>query len=169
MLRRKSEFRPEPLKRRVLRPTLAEWMMRESADPQPYIWLRTEQHLRRALALAPGHPEAAVRLGRILLHQAIYCLHELPTGLLCDADEISAAIAEARGLFKFLPPEHVREETWHKLVLCEQLLAAYLAYRAYRSPPQWRGKVDFEAWATARGLPTSLWSFEGREVRWWSD
>jgi len=86
---------PHPLRRRVIEPTLAEWLQVEPASSEPHRWLGGYEHLKRAIELDPSDEIARRRFIGGILGQVNYSTHELPSGYLGEPNGDLAALAEA--------------------------------------------------------------------------
>jgi hypothetical protein len=88
---------PQPLLKRVIEPTLAEWLQVEPASSEPHLWLGGYEHLKRAIELDPTDEIARRNFIGCILGHVDYSTHELPSCYLGDpnADEADLNEAEA--------------------------------------------------------------------------
>lgn len=141
-------LRPKPLDRKIVGPTLHEWIESAPDDPQPLVWLGDERSLRRALALSPFQPEASLRLAETLLVHACYAQHELPWGLLGDVQEVKSWIAESGSLLENAAGHPKAAELTAIQADCAQLIQSYADYLE-SGEKETRG--TFRDWAEGNG------------------
>jgi len=96
---------PYPLSQNLLEPTLAEWAEAEPEEAEPYRWLGTYEHLKRALELDPNDEIAIYRFAMKILNGVSYSTHELPYGYLGNPQEDLSALAEAEEHIKRISDE----------------------------------------------------------------
>jgi hypothetical protein len=73
---------PQPLKIRVVEPTLAEWTIVEPTCAEPHRWIGGYEHLQLAIELDPADQIALRAFVIFILRQVDYATHELPSGYL---------------------------------------------------------------------------------------
>lgn len=100
---------PEPLVRRLVRPTLQEWAAAEATDPRP-LYLAglfhdgsleapsADGNFRAALAVNPRFEPALLALADLLVADVHFSQHHLPDGYIGDPTEDLAKLDEAESL-----------------------------------------------------------------------
>ncbi|MFT4074334.1 MAG: hypothetical protein QM647_02300 [Asticcacaulis sp.] len=93
----------QPLKERLVIPTLREWKDREPLQAEPYLWLGLlgiDQmfHIRRALELDPKCQRARAKLCEWVTGHISYNQHELPSFYIHDPRVDLLDLAEAEAL-----------------------------------------------------------------------
>jgi hypothetical protein len=86
---------PYPLRKRLIDPTLAEWLEVEPLSSEPHRWLGGYDHLGRALVLDPTDEIARVRFVSCVVSDVDYAAHELPQGYLGDLHKDLTFLMEA--------------------------------------------------------------------------
>jgi hypothetical protein len=86
---------PYPLRRRVIEPTLNEWLSVEPACAEPHRWLGGCDHLKQALQLNPSDPVTRTRYVKLITKELTYAAHELPAAYLGNAADDLGRLREA--------------------------------------------------------------------------
>jgi hypothetical protein len=120
---------PHPLQLRVVEPTLLEWTLVEPECYEPHLWLGGNEHLRRAIELAPDNELAAKKLIVLVLSGVGHSTHELPNGYLGTPEEDLAALGEAKHLVQKLSNDDERARLAADIAEERKLIQEYLRNR----------------------------------------
>lgn len=120
---------PHPLCKRVIEPTLAEWLQVEPASSEPHRWLGGYQHLKRAVELDPTDEIAGRRFIGCILGHVDYSTHELPDGYLGEPSADLAALAEAEAALRGLSHDDDRRRAAAEIAEQRRLIEDYLHRR----------------------------------------
>ena len=89
---------PQPLRIRIVEPTLLEWTVVDPLCYEPHLWLGGHDHLKTALRLAPDNELVRKKLIIAILSKVRFATHELPRGYLGTPDHDLATLDEAESL-----------------------------------------------------------------------
>jgi hypothetical protein len=117
---------PHPLRKRIIEPTLDEWLRVEPASSEPHRWLGGYEHLKHAIELDPSDEIARRRFISSILGSVDYATHELPHGYLGHATEDLAVLAEAEAALSGLPSEDDRQRAAAEIAEQRRLIEDYL-------------------------------------------
>lgn len=112
-------FLPHQLSKRLLEPTLKEWVDAEPACSEPHRWLGGYEHLKQALQLDPSDQIARCKFIDFILGHVAYSTHELPWGYLGIPWEDLQALNEVETELPKLIDTKFRTST--AAILAEQL------------------------------------------------
>lgn len=116
---------PHPLNKRVIEPTLAEWLQVEPASSEPHRWLGGYDHLKRAVELDPTDEIAHRRFISWILGHVDYSTHELPFGYLGEPSADLTALAEAEAVLSGLSSENDRRRVAAEIAEQRRLIEDY--------------------------------------------
>lgn len=120
---------PHPLRKRVIEPTLDEWLQVEPTSSEPHRWLGGYEHLKRAIELDPADDIARRRFIRCILGSVDYATHELPHGYLGEPVADLAVLAEAEAALPGLSSDDDRSRAAAEIVEQRRLIEVYLHRR----------------------------------------
>jgi hypothetical protein len=86
---------PHPLRKRVIEPTLAEWLKLEPSSSEPHRWLGGYEHLKQALLLDASDEIARRRFVACILSRVDDSAHDLPNAYLGKPRDDLTLLAEA--------------------------------------------------------------------------
>ena len=89
-----SHLNPQPLRTRLVTPTLNDWQKEAPHDPMPWRLKGDFQSLKQAVTLAPNDLESLARLAALLLTDLRAAFHELPCGIVGSASKLLAETEE---------------------------------------------------------------------------
>ncbi|MDC7676775.1 hypothetical protein [Asticcacaulis machinosus] len=122
----------QPLKLRLVIPTIREWESLNPLSPEPPLWLgllhcdKPENHIRRALELDPKCEKAREILCQWIIADISYNQHELPAFYIHDPRVDLADLAEAEALCLSYEHkawvEHMLSEIMQQRALAEEWL-----------------------------------------------
>ncbi len=99
---------PRRLRKRIIEPTLAEWIQVEPNSSEPHRWLGGYEHLKQAIELDPSDQLARRKFIACILGNVRYFMHEGPQLYLGNPVSDLAALAEAEAAAAGLPNEDDR-------------------------------------------------------------
>lgn len=139
---------PQPLSECLVKPTLLAWCARGPQDARPYRWYgsyyRDRDYLLRALELDPADDTARETLLGWWLYSTYYAVHELPTGLLGNSDDVLALGDLVREHIGRLTSPEKRAYWTAELEADLELVHNYAAWRA-------SGHSDLVQWGSEQG------------------
>lgn len=86
---------PQPVWKRLIEPTLKEWIESSPEDPEPLRWTGEFEDLKKSLRLDPNCDQTRYRLVHHILRGIQYDTHELPYGFLGVVEEDLKLLDEA--------------------------------------------------------------------------
>lgn len=86
---------PQPIWKRLIEPTIKEWIKSHPEDPEPLRWTGEIEDLRASLKLDPTCDETRYRLVHQILRGIQFDTHELPYGFLGIVEEDLKLLEEA--------------------------------------------------------------------------
>jgi len=86
---------PQPVWKRLIEPTLKEWIESSPEDPEPLRWTSSLDDLKKSLRLDPSCDQTRYRLVHQILRGIQYDTHELPHGFLGVVEEDLRLLDEA--------------------------------------------------------------------------
>jgi hypothetical protein len=126
---------PHPLSRRIIQPTLCEWIVAEPECAEPHLWLGDYDNLKHALALKPDDDVIRRKLAACILSRIDWATHELPSGYIGEPSEDLTALDEAERLIEKLTSEQERADFDASLHEQRGMILSYLNSRIDRLPP----------------------------------
>jgi hypothetical protein len=120
---------PHPLHKRVIEPTLEEWLLVEPASSEPHRWLGGYEHLKRAIELDPADEIARRRFVGCILGRIDYSTHELPHCYLGEPSADLAALAEAEAALPRSSRDYDRAGIAAEIAEQRRLIEGYLHSR----------------------------------------
>jgi hypothetical protein len=120
---------PQRLQKRIIEPTLAEWLKVEPTCAEPHRWLGGYGHLKRAIELDPADDIARRRFISCILASVDYATHELPHGYIGDPGADLAVLLEAEAALPGLSSEDERRHSAAEIAEQRRLIEDYLHKR----------------------------------------
>ena len=117
---------PHPLYKRIVEPTLTEWIAVEPACSEPHRWFGGYEHLRRAIELEPGDEVARRKFIACILGGVGYSTHELPSGYLGVPQEDLVALDLATAVLSRLPSDEIHSRLAARIAEERRLIDDYL-------------------------------------------
>ncbi len=117
---------PHPLRKRVIDPTLADWLKTEPTSSEPHRWLGGYEHLKRAIELDSSDEIARRKFISCILSSVDYATHSLPYGYNGEPSEDLSALAEAKEALSGLSSEDDRTRAAAEIAEQRRLIEDYL-------------------------------------------
>lgn len=121
---------PHPMYEGFVKPALVEWTKYEPNNSEPYRWLGTVEHLKKAIHLDPADEIARKHLVEILINRLEYSIHELPWGYLGNVGEDLQALSEVESVIAGLSDEDKRSDYQRRVTDIRENITAYLSHTA---------------------------------------
>ena len=121
-----DQLLPHPLRVKLLEPTLAEWMCRESGNSEPHRWIGGIEHLTEAIRLNPNDEIACHLLVSTILGHVRYSIHELPDGYLGNPEEDLSLLGDAEGALNKLSDVEKKSAYRDEIAEMRKSISAYL-------------------------------------------
>lgn len=135
------DLMPQPLLKRLVEPTLQQWVQANPEDPSGYRWLGDEENWRIALSLDENDQISLVRLVERLIYNSYFSTHHLPDGYIGNPSEDMMELNEALGLLPKIQDQSLKDKLARELGDYKELVENYLQY----SKSRFVG--SFERWA----------------------
>ncbi len=117
---------PHPLRKRIIEPTLAEWLQVEPSSSEPHRWLGGYEHLKRAIKLDPSDEIALRMFISCILGSVDYATHSLPYGYNGEPSGDLAVLVEAEAALSGLSSEDDRSRAAAEIAEQRRLIEDYL-------------------------------------------
>jgi hypothetical protein len=121
-----NQLLPQPLREKLLEPTLAEWMCREPENSEPHRWIGGIEHLEEAIRLNPADEIARYRLAEAVFGHVGYSIHELPYGYIGNPEEDLGLLREAEAAISGISDAEIRTEYRAEVAEMRKSIHAYL-------------------------------------------
>ena len=131
---RQYKLFPHTIQKRLIEPTLLQSIEREPNSAEPYCWLGTFAHLKKAVSIEPDNEIVVFRFVRCLVAGIGYNTHELPIGYLGDDPlEDLTDLATAESLLPIIRDTEQRSQFAARITKEKTVLNDYLRDRKARN------------------------------------
>jgi hypothetical protein len=120
---------PHPLRKRIIEPTLTEWIQADPDSSEPHRWFGGYEHLKRAIELDPRDEIACSKFVSFILGNVDYATHELPYGYLGKPSDDLRILAEAEATLQGLSSAEDRETAAQEISEQRRLIENYMHRR----------------------------------------